>query len=140
MKEIIHYTYEAFDGKSFVNAKECLEYETNLKEKTLGLKMLDIELQELPLNEDGYEGAFYLIINKQEDIEYIKHLAKENGFFHPWDKNNNCEERIGIYRYSIKNDNWENYDVFFAKTRGIYTKLLAFRKDMTPFERKSPTE
>lgn len=139
MKEIIHYTYEAFDGKSFVNAKECQEYEANLRSKNLGLKMLNDEFQELPLDEEGYENAYYLIINKQEDIEYIKHIAKEYGYSHPWGRYSNREEKIGIYRYHYKNDNWENYDDIFAEIRETYTKLLTFRKDMTPFECKSST-
>jgi len=139
MKEIIHYTYEAFDGKSFTNAKECQEYEATLRSKSLGLKMLNDEFQELTLDEEGYESAYYLIINKQEDIEYIKHIATEYGYSYPWDRGSNCKEKIGIYKYNCKYDGWENYDDIFAEIRETYTKLLTFRKDMTPFERKSST-
>ena len=143
MKEIITYAYEAFDGTIFEDEDECREYELKEKVKTTSLTMLDYKWNVLDNNkETSFEEAFAIIVNKQEDIDFIKEIAKEQGYTSPWtarwsSSNSTCEEKLGVYVYDEDHDRWVNFDDKFAMIRDIYTKCLAFRKDMTPFERKS---
>ena len=141
MKEIVTYTYEAFDGTIFEDEDKCREYEIKEKTKTISLTMLDYKWSVLDNNkEESFESAFALIVNKQEDIDFIKGIAKEQGYTCPWSKKwcsskSECEEKVGIYVYDEDNDRWVNFDEKFAEIKDIYTKCLKFRKDMTPFER-----
>ena len=145
MKEIVTYTYEAFDGTIFEDEDECREYEIKEKAKSTSLTMLDYKWNVLDNNkETSFEEAFVLIVNKQEDIDFIKEIAKEQGYTCPWSARwrepAHCEEKLGVYVYDEDNDRWVNFDDKFAMIRDIYTKCLAFRKDMTPFERKNGAE
>lgn len=140
MKEIITYTYEAFDGTLFEDEDECKEYEIKEKVKSTSLTMLDCEWKVLNNNrETSFEEAFALIVNKQEDIDFIKEIAEENGYTSPWSRSwrepPHCEEKLGVYVYDENNDRWVNFDEVFAEIRDIYTRCLTFRKDMTPFEK-----
>jgi hypothetical protein len=143
MKEIITYTYEAFDGTIFEDEDECREYEMKEKVKTSSLTMLNYKWEALDNNKAiSFEEAVALIVNKQEDIDFVKELAKEYGYTCPWSRswsssNSICEEKLGVYVYDEDNDRWVNFDDKFAMIRDIYTKCLAYRKDMTPFERKN---
>lgn len=142
MKEIITYTYEAFDGTIFEDEDECREYEIAEKVKTSSLTMLDFEWKVLDnKRETSFEEAYAIIVNKQEDIDFIKEIAKEQGYNSPWTsswrKPANCEEKLGVYVYDENTERWVNFDDKFAMIRDIYTKCLAYRKDMTPFERKN---
>ena len=143
MKEIITYTYEAFDGTIFEDEDECREYEIKEKVKTASFTMLDFKWEVLDNNkETSFEEAYALIVNKQEDIDFIKEIATEQGYTCPWSRGwrrepAECEEKLGVYVYDEDNDRWVNFDDKFAMIRDIYTKCLAFRKDMTPFEKRN---
>ena len=142
MKKIVTYTYEAFDGTIFEDEDECREYEIKEKVKATSLTMLDYKWNVLDNNkETSFEEAFAIIVNKQEDIDFIKEIAKESGCTSPWTncwrEPAQCEEKLGVYVYDENNDRWVNFDDKFEMIRDIYTKCLAFRKDMTPFERKN---
>ena len=85
MKQIITYSYQAFDGTMFTDEDECIKYELSEKQKNLTLVMLDNEGKKIDdISEDGYTYAFYLIINSQADIDYVKYLADLYGYYHPW--------------------------------------------------------
>ena len=134
MKEIVTYTYEAFDGKIFEDEDECREYEIKEKAKTISLTMLDHKWSVLDNNkEESYENAFALIVNKKEDIEFIKELAREQGYICPWyagwGRKGECKEELGIYVYDEDHDRWVNFDEKFAEIKDIYDRCLQFRHD-----------
>ena len=134
MKEIVTYTYEAFDGKIFEDEDECREYEIKEKAKTISLTILDHKWSVLDNNkEESYENAFALIVNKKEDIEFIKELAREQGYTCPWyagwGRKGECKEELGIYVYDEDYDRWVNFDEKFAEIKDIYNRCLQFRHD-----------
>ena len=134
MKEIITYTYEAFDGTIFEDEDECREYEIKEKAKTVSLTMLDHKWNVLDNNkEESFECAFAIIVNKQEDIDFIKEIAREQGYTSPWERGwgrkGDCEEKLGIYVYDEDNDRWVNFDDKFAEIKDIYNRCLQFRHD-----------
>jgi hypothetical protein len=132
MKEIVTYTYEAFDGTVFEDEDECREYEIKEKAKTLSLTMLDHKWNVLNNDkETSYECAFALIVNKKEDIEFINELAREQGYSTPWSmawgRKGECEEKLGVYVYDENHDRWVNFDEKFAEIKDIYNRCLNFR-------------
>ena len=135
MKEIVTYTYEAFDGTIFEDEDECREYEIKEKAKTLSLTMLDHKWSVLDNNkEESFECAFALIVNKQEDIDFIKEIAREQGYTCPWSREwcsskPICEEKLGIYVYDEDRDRWVNFDEKFAEIKDIYNRCLNFRHE-----------
>ena len=135
MKEIVTYTYEAFDGTIFEDEDECREYEIKEKAKTISLTILDHKWSVLDNNkEESYESAFALIVNKQEDIDFIKELAREQGYSCPWSRGwgssrADCEEKLGIYVYDEDHDRWVNFDEKFAEIKDIYNRCLQFRHE-----------
>ena len=135
MKEIVTYTYEAFDGKMFDDKDECRDYELAEKAKTLELTMLNYKYETLPNTERGYEDAMVLIVNKQEDIDFIKEIARDTGISCPWatktwlDKHSSTclEEKLGIYMYDDDCDGWVNFDDKFAEIKDIYNRCFSYR-------------
>ena len=130
MKEIITRTYEAFDGKIFTDEDECRDYELTKKAESLELTLLDYKLETLPNSADGFESAMFLIVNKQEDIDFIKTIAEEYGYSHPWKSSwdfKRCEEKLGIYYYDEREDEWKNFDDKFAEVKQIYEKCFNYR-------------
>lgn len=131
MKRIVTYTYEAFDGKVFTDEDECRDYELAKKSENVELTLLNHKLETLPNSADGFTSAMFIIVNKQEDIEFVKELAEEYGYGHPWVRTWNskkeCEEKLGIYCYDEHTDKWVNFDDKFAEIKQIYNTCFNYR-------------
>lgn len=131
MKQIVTYTYEAFDGKIFDNEDECLDYELAKKAENIELTLLNGNLETLPNSADGLSRAMFIIVNKQEDIDFVKTIAEECGYGHPWEtfiwQSEKCEEKLGIYCYDDRTDKWVNFDDKFAEIKRAYDKCFKYR-------------
>jgi hypothetical protein len=128
MRELITYSYEAFDGTVFIDEEECRKYEEDLLSRNLDLVMLDDNKQKLPINVDSFERATWVIVNKQADVDYLTELGENYGYSTPWNKTDG-EVKMGVYHYDGYKNTWENYDDAIAKIMKDYAVLKAFRTE-----------
>lgn len=99
--------YRAFDGKEFERDDECIDYE-------MSLKMQSIEAYDEDFLRTEFEGAEYVVVRSEEDIDLIEEICDYNGWTYEGINS------IGLYRYSNDRyyDRWEK-----VKIRG---ELLPF--------------
>lgn len=84
MKEIIKKTYEAFDGKIFVNKKDCEKYE-------------DRKRREADQAHEDYKRLFEMKVN--EVIPLCEHTLNFESWYFNWFKVNNKEDLELINRH-----------------------------------------
>lgn len=129
MKEKITCSYEAIDGTTFANREECIEYELTKMKEGLTLILLDDKGEKINnIDEEGYSRAYYIIVNSQADIDYVKYIAEVYGYYHPWSTKDIFAEQIGIYKFYDEEDDWENYDEEVDQINKQYSELCKWRK------------
>ena len=88
--------YIARDGKEFDDEGECLDYENELNIKS-------IEAYDEEFNKTDFEGAAYVVIRSDEEIEFIAEVCEYNG----WTSEGLDEVGLFHYNYSYRRDKWE---------------------------------
>ena len=92
--------YKAFDGKEFERDDECIDYEMSLKMESIEAYNEDFERTE-------FEGAKYVVVHSEEDIDLIEEICDYNGWTYEGINS------IGLYRYSNDRyyDRWEKVKI-----------------------------
>lgn len=92
--------YRAFDGKEFEREDECIDYE-------ISLKMQSIEAYNENFEKTEFEGAEYVVVHSEEDIDLIEEICDYNGWTYEGINS------IGLYRYSNDRyyDRWEKVKI-----------------------------
>ena len=88
--------YIARDGKEFNDEGECLDYENELDIKS-------IEAYDENFNRMDFEGATYVVIHSEEEIDFIDKVCDYNG----WTSEGLCGVGLYHYKYHYMGDNWE---------------------------------
>lgn len=97
--------YIARDGKEFDNEGECLDYENELNIKS-------IEAYDEKFNRIDFEGASYVVVHSDEELNFICEVCDYNGW--------TCEglNENGLYHYvsHYMGDKWERVKIpYFLK-------------------------
>ena len=102
--------YIAKDGKEFNDEGECLDYENELNIKS-------IEAYDKNFNKVDFEGAIYVVIRSDEEMNFIDEVCDYNG----WTSEGLCE--LGLFRFNsdYRVDKWEK------------VKIPNFLKDLVEF-------
>lgn len=92
--------YRAFDGKEFERDDECIDYE-------MSLKMESIEAYDEDFEKTEFEGAKYVVVHSEEELNLIDEICDYNG----WTSDGICE--VGLYQYSNDRyyDRWEKVKI-----------------------------
>jgi hypothetical protein len=102
--------YIAKDGKEFGDEGECIDYENELNIKS-------IEAYDEDFNRTDFEGAIYVVIHSDEELNFICEICEYNGWTYDGLNEN------GLYRYNsyYRVDKWEK------------VKIPLFLKDFVEF-------
>lgn len=92
--------YRAFDGKEFERDDECIDYEMSLKMESIEAYNEDFERTE-------FEGAKYVVVHSEEEIELIDEICDYNGWI------SEGINSVGLYGYSTDRyyDRWEKVKI-----------------------------
>lgn len=92
--------FVAKDGKEFENAVDCLDYENELNIET-------VEAYDENFNRTSFEGASYVVVHSDEELNSITELCGYNG----WSSEGFCGK--GLYRYSCNKwgEGWEKVKI-----------------------------
>ena len=92
--------YVARDGKEFSDEGECLDYENELNIKS-------IEAYDEDFNRTDFEGATYVVVHSDEELNFIDEVCDYNG----WTSEGLNEN--GLYRYNscYRVDKWERVQI-----------------------------
>lgn len=111
-------TYFAFDGKEFVTAQDCLNYEAEaikrIEEIRKTYSLLDKDMNQYNLRQDSIEHFLCDLEDISDTCEYIhvkklpsravhKFIYQQIGCILP-------EKEIGFYRYNWNKDEWVKMD------------------------------
>lgn len=97
--------YVAKDGKEFESEDECLDYENELNIKS-------IEAYDEDFNRTDFEGATYVVIHSDEELNLICDVCDYNG----WTSDGLCENGLYRYNHSYRDDRWEKVKIpYFLK-------------------------
>lgn len=92
--------YIASDGKEFEDEGECLDYENELNIKS-------IEAYDENFNRIDFEGATYVVVHSNEEINFIDEVCDYNG----WTSNGLCEVGLFHYNCNYRFDKWEKVKI-----------------------------
>lgn len=97
--------YIARDGKEFNDEGECLDYENELN-------INSIEAYDENFNKASFEGAIYVVVHSDEELNFICEVCDYNGW--------TCDglNENGLYRYNshYMGDRWERVKIpYFLK-------------------------
>lgn len=95
--------YRAFDGKEFERDDECIDYEMSLKMESIEAYNEDFERTE-------FEGAKYVVVHSEEEIDLIDEICDYNGLI------SEGINSVGLYGYSTDRcyDRWEKVKILGA--------------------------
>jgi hypothetical protein len=92
--------YRAFDGKEFERDDECIDYEMTLKMQSIEAYDEDFERME-------FEGAKYVVVHSEEEIDLIEEICDYNGWIYEG------IDSVGLFRYNGERywDRWEKVKI-----------------------------
>lgn len=98
--------YTAFDGRQFLDEKECFDYEIELgKRINFKAELRDVEGNCLPLTfflENGFVSLYGIRFSRKEEKEYFRLIVEDEPCFGEIDWEDGCLH----YVYSLDREIW----------------------------------
>jgi hypothetical protein len=116
---IQHITYIAEDGTEFSNEDECLDYEHDLRMKSVEEQLRMYDEKGEPTKE--LEKAFYVEIDTKEAGEFINEWGCQEDITHPFE---DMKVQTGRFFYT-DGGHWRNFDTelsYFREIEEIFNK------------------